>query len=144
MISTRRLAILASLGGFFVLLDQVAKFIARVHPWARIYIWRPWLGWEYLRNTGIAFSLPIPQSIVIFFTPLIILALCMSILKERRDELYSLALILITSGAVSNFIDRVLWAATIDYIRIFTGVINLADMMIAGGLILLFFLHRKI
>lgn len=144
MISTRRLAILASLGGFFVLLDQVAKFIARVHPWASIYIWHPWLGWEYLRNTGIAFSLPIPQSIVIFFTPLIILALCLSILKERRDKLYSLALILITSGAVSNFIDRVLWAATIDYIRIFTGVINLADMMIAGGLILLFFSHRKI
>ena len=45
-----------------------------------------------------------------------------------------LSLILIISGALSNFIDRILFGATIDYIRIFTGVINLADVMIVVGL----------
>jgi len=50
---------------------------------------------------------------------------------------YHISLGLILFGALSNYIDRVLFGATIDYIRLFTAVINLADVMIVGGVGLL-------
>jgi lipoprotein signal peptidase len=43
---------------------------------------------------------------------------------------------LIVAGAISNFVDRVLWGATIDYLRVLTGVINLADCVIVVGVVL--------
>jgi len=42
-----------------------------------------------------------------------------------------------TNGALSNLIDRVLFSITIDYLRIFTSVINIADIMIVAGVVLL-------
>ena len=38
-----------------------------------------------------------------------------------------------------HFIDRILFSATIDYLRIFTGVINIADILIVLGAFGLFF-----
>ncbi len=131
---------IVGLAASLVALDQTAKYFTRVYPDATAYIWKPWLGLEYLRNTGIAFGLSLPQSIVIFLTPFIILALCLYAIKQT-DTRHQFALILIVCGAVSNFIDRILWSATIDYIRVFTAVINLADIYIALGIIALFYFY---
>ena len=43
------------------------------------------------------------------------------------------AYILILGGALSNFIDRLLFGITIDYFRILTSVFNVADIMIVVG-----------
>lgn len=45
---------------------------------------------------------------------------------------------LLAAGAVSNLMDRVASGATVDYIRILTGVFNLADFYIVIGALLLF------
>ena len=139
-----RVCILVGMGGFFLLVDQVLKWAARSNPDFEYYIIGKWLGWEYMANPGIAFSLPFPNWLLVLITPLIIFGLIVwatkvfhkksSIsLRQAQGRLYLLSLILIIFGALSNFIDRVLFAATIDYLRVLTGVINLADVMIVAG-----------
>lgn len=122
------------LGGFFLLLDQLFKYLAYTHPETSIYIFKPWLGWEYFENTGIAFGLPLPQAIIRIVTPLILVALLFVLYKNKQKSFYyTLGVWLIVFGAISNFIDRVLFSITIDYIRIITSVINIADIMIVVG-----------
>ncbi len=122
------------LSGVFLILDQVLKYLARTNPEFSAYIWKNWIGWEYLANTGIAFSLPFPNWLLITLTPFILLFLLYLVFKKRdAGKLIYLGVFLIISGALSNFIDRVLFAVTIDYLRFFTSVINLADIIIVLG-----------
>lgn len=128
--------ILVGIGGFFLLADQLLKWLARSEPDFQYYIFGRWLGWEYMANTGIAFSLPFPNWLLVLITPVIIFGLivwAIWLVHKQSSISYLLSLIFIISGAISNFIDRILFSATIDYIRIFTGVINLADVMIVVG-----------
>ena len=121
-------------GGFFLLLDQLLKHFAKTNPESTFYLWKPWLGWEYMENLGIAFGLPLYANITIILTPIIILGLIYYWRKNKtRNCLSRLAVNLIFFGAVSNFIDRIVYGATIDYWRLFTVVINLADVMIVVG-----------
>jgi len=126
--------------GLFLLLDQILKYWARTNPETTYYLWQPWLGWEYLANSGVAFSLPIPNFIMVLLTPLILLAIFIFLYKKiNKTNIFFLTIFLIIAGAISNYIDRVLFSVTIDYLRILTGVINLADVMIVGGVGLLIF-----
>lgn len=120
--------------GFLFALDQVCKYIARTNKDFNWYAIDPWLGWEYFANTGIAFSLPFPQLLLIGITPLILLWFFIVLKKQaKQSPLLLFALCLIMFGAVSNLIDRMLFNVTIDYIRIATGILNIADIMIAAG-----------
>lgn len=138
-----RLTIYLLTSGFFLLIDQVLKYLARTNSDFSFYIWKTWFGWEYLGNTGIAFSMPVPNWLVVIFTPIILLGLFIwffKFYKRQKVNCYLLsAICLIVVGAVSNYIDRVLFGVTIDYLRILTGVINLADVMIVVGVGLLLF-----
>lgn len=125
-----------------VFVDQFLKIFARNHPEAIFYLWEPWLGWEYFSNTGIAFSLPFPYWLTLALTP------CILILIWRfRHRISStgmdLGLKLLFSGAISNYFDRILFQETTDYLRIATGVLNLADLLIIFGLFLLVFQHKQ-
>ncbi|PIZ94568.1 MAG: hypothetical protein COX81_03265 [Candidatus Magasanikbacteria bacterium CG_4_10_14_0_2_um_filter_37_12] len=126
------------LGGFFLLLDQYLKHLARTNPDHAYYLWKNWLGWEYFTNPGIAFSLPFPNILLIIITPLIIIGLFhfLSKVKNKNSSFY-LGILLIVAGAISNLIDRVIFSTTIDYLRIFTSIINTADVMIVLGAIIL-------
>lgn len=120
--------------GVLFCVDQIAKYIAHTHQVFRWYIIQPWLGWEYFENTGIAFSLPFPQLVLIGITPLILLWFFIVLRKHIKKQpilLFSLSLIFL--GATSNLIDRMLFGITIDYIRIATAILNIADIMIATG-----------
>ncbi len=121
------------MSGFFLFLDQVLKYLARSNAEFSFYIWRNWLGWEYWGNSGIAFSIPFPNWLIIILTPIILFGLFYFVTRKKRQIIFYLGIFLIFAGAISNFIDRVLFGFTIDYICIFTGVINLADVMIVVG-----------
>jgi len=124
--------------GFFLLLDQIIKFITRTNSDISYYLWKPWIGLEYFENSGIAFGIPMPQALIIFITPLVLLLLFLWWNKKKeKTHLFSLGTILIATGAISNFIDRVLYSFTIDYFRIFTSVINIADILIVCGALLI-------
>lgn len=128
-------------GGFFLLADQVLKYFARTSPDFTYYIWKPWLGWELFLNNGIAFSLPFPNWLIILITPVLLLLLFMWVRgpfdgaqgKKKRGMWFQFGVCLVVTGAISNFVDRVLWGATVDYLRVLTGVINLADVVIVVG-----------
>ena len=122
--------------GFLLLIDQYLKYLIRLRPAPR-YLIDPWLGFEYYTNPGIAFSLPFPNLFLVIITPLILLWLVKLLTTERRAS-RTLAILLIAAGALSNFIDRLVFGVTIDYLRVLTGVINLADIMIAVGIVLLY------
>lgn len=131
------------LGGFLFFLDQILKYLARTDQ-INIFIWKKIFGWEYYKNTGVAFNLPLPNSLIIFLTPMVILGMMAFLLKKKNHNfLHSPGTPLIILGAISNYIDRIIFDFTIDYIRIFTSVINLADTMIVVGVILLLLESKK-
>lgn len=137
--------LLLSLCGVLLLIaDQILKYLARSNPTFTHYLIKPYLGWEYFGNPGVAFSLPIPNAVLVIATPLIILGLALWLIKKQKDQIFSLGLILIIAGAVSNFIDRVIFGITIDYLRLLTGVLNLADIVIVTGAILLIVSAQKL
>lgn len=132
------LLIASAIGGLFLIVDQVLKYIAEQHQNATYYYIKPWLGWEYLKNPGVAFGIPIPSYVVIPLSFIILLMVFRYLSKSEKKTLLSMyALALITSGAISNLIDRVLYSATIDYIRIIHSIINIADILIILGVLLL-------
>lgn len=106
-------------------------------------------GWNPFFNDGVAFSLPIPGIIIIIITVPIVLAISYLLGKELRKpeaEISSrqiLGLVCILAGAISNLFDRVAFHTTVDYLRIFTGVINLADGLIVFGFVVYFLELRK-
>lgn len=132
------------LSGFFLLLDQILKFLARTNPQTTRYIWKPWIGWEYFKNSGIAFGIPLPQIITLVISPIIIVALIIWWIKHKKKTfLFYLGSTLIIAGAVSNLIDRILFSITIDYFRLLTSVINIADVTIVVGVGLLILNETK-
>ncbi|MFA6604338.1 MAG: signal peptidase II [Patescibacteria group bacterium] len=99
------------------------------------------VSFELFLNRGIAFSLPLPAAI---FWPLAALAFTvlvgMSFLiwRDLRYRRLLPLLIIILLGAVSNLWDRLVVGATVDYLIFFRlSAINLADIMIIGGLLFL-------
>lgn len=167
----RRLLGFIMVSGFLFIIDQLLKYFARTNPDHIYYLWKPWIGWEYFGNTGVAFSLPVPNWLIVVTTPLVLLGLTLwfimslrggarattkqsidslnkitdinspeiasSLKWVPRNDILPFAFYLIIAGAISNYIDRVFFAVTIDYLRVLTSVINLADVMIVGGVILL-------
>jgi signal peptidase II len=129
---------LFSLAGLFFIIDRLLKWYAiTVEPFGFTY-----LGFEYFENTGIAFSIPVPQSITLILTPIIVIAL-LHYMHDTTDRIRWFAWILICTGAFSNFIDRILFGYVIDYIRIGTAIINIADIIIVIGILLFLRKHTS-
>lgn len=124
------------IGGLFLILDQWLKRVALANQSYIKYIVDPWIGWSYFKNPGIAFGIPIPQIIVIPITVAILAGAFWYLLWKEKNNSSIFGVILVISGAVSNLADRVLYSATIDYARIITSMINLADIIIISGALL--------
>lgn len=139
-----RMIAIASSAGLFFLLDQLAKWYARSNQEFTAYLIDPWLGWEYYGNRGVAFSLPVQNTVLLILTP-ILLVLLAGYYSSRKTTSNGLRIgaTLIYAGAMSNYIDRVLFEVTIDYLRVYTSVFNIADIMIVVG-ILLVILHKEV
>jgi len=91
---------------------------------------------NFKKNFGIAFSIPIPQ-VILYLLVIAILILLVSIsvkyLKQKKYSLHFIT-ILVIFGAVSNIIDRIKFGFVVDYIDLkFWPVFNLADVMIIAG-----------
>lgn len=134
MKTKRALLYTSSLSGLFlILIDQLLKFFARSNPTTVYYLCKPWIGWEFFLNDGIAFGIPFPYPLLIIATPLLLIWFIIQIKKQKTTPLFNIGIILIVTGAVSNLIDRVLFNNTIDYFRFFTSIFNLADISIVAG-----------
>lgn len=131
------------LGGFFLFLDQFLKWQAG-HAWDAPLLLNQFFGWFPFLNSGVAFSLPVPGLITISVTIPILFIFSYLLGKELARPASDghlkrlIALVFILTGAISNLADRVIYHQTIDYLRIFTGIINLADVLIVLGFVLYF------
>ncbi|HTK05321.1 MAG TPA: signal peptidase II [Candidatus Eisenbacteria bacterium] len=103
------------------------------------------VSFSLFRNHGIAFSLPLrtdlywPAALIIF-----VLLAVFFVRALKRDKVRAGILFMIILGAISNLLDRYLYAATTDYLIFFGwSAVNLADGMIVVGLIALYFHGAK-
>lgn len=133
--------------GVFLYLDQWLKWQS-LHEWLSPVLVNSKLGWFPFLNDGVAFGLPVPLvSVIVISVPLILGMVYLLAREYRRGSSTALwevaGLMAIITGAASNLIDRLVYHKTVDYILIFTGVINLADVIIMVGFVLLFFKLRK-
>lgn len=134
------LPILLGIGVF--VFDQILKAAALTHPQAHWYFIKPWLGWEYFPNPGIAFSVPIPNAAVIALTPVILFLIGWWWVRQSGKKNWTAAS-LVLAGALSNFLDRLRLEITVDYLRILYSVINLADIAIVLGIIWIVFSRQR-
>jgi len=89
------------------------------------------------KNYGIAFDIPVPSVILILLV--IILIAVFNYLGYKHFQAGKVGLtitsVVVIGGAVGNLIDRVIHGFTVDYILLFgQSVINVADIMIVGGI----------
>lgn len=120
-------------GGFFLLLDQFLKW-QTTHSWSHAKLINKYFGWQPFLNSGAAFSLPVPNWLILILSLPIIILVFFLLIKEGKQNYLFFTWALILAGAVSNFCDRLFYGHVIDYFAFFTGVINLGDILIVVGL----------
>ena len=125
--------------GVLFFIDQGLKYVARTHQSVTHYIIEPWLGWEFLANPGVAFGIPVPNTLLIVVTPIIVILLLAWHTQSKRTLLFTTGVALICAGALSNLIDRVIFEYTVDYLRVITSIMNVADLLIVIGAGMIFY-----
>ncbi len=106
-----------------------------------------WFKLQYAENTGIAWSIPIPQAILIPLNILLLAIIPIFALKHLDFRYYKskIILTLILGGALGNITDRILHGYVIDFISVGTWpIFNLADSFLCIGIFLLFVFYAKI
>ena len=127
-------------GGFFLFLaDRWFKYLSK-NIFTQPYVWNNFFGWNPYQNFGIAFNLPLPNYLTVLFTAPVLLIVIFLLYKYYKDQnsfpIFA-GLNLIFWGALSNLIDRILFKTTLDYCLLGTGLINLADMLIITGFVII-------
>jgi len=98
------------------------------------------LSFRLETNSGIAFGLPVNQTLLLIAIVIILLVVIKRLLAAYayNDLMTVISLTLVVAGAFSNLIDRLRFGLVIDYIDVpFFTVFNLADVMISIGVAIL-------
>ena len=142
---------------FLVSLDQLTKDL--VINKLELYESKnllPFLDLTFVVNYGFAFGFLNSPSLNQFIVSLVILSIIiyfLYLLIKTQDHMFRFSLVLILSGAMGNFLDRIIRGFVIDFIDIYISdyhwpAFNLADSWITiGFMILIFnilFLNKKI
>ena len=116
----------------------------------------PFLNFTFVVNYGFAFGFlnnPSLNQLVVSLVILTIIIYFLYLLIKTQDHIFRFSLVLILSGALGNFSDRIFRGFVIDFIDIYISdyhwpAFNLADSWITiGFMILIFnilFLNKKI
>ena len=115
-----------------LLLDQISKYYVITYHY------------PYLLNPGIAFSIPLANSIVSIIVIIVIFWLYNFWLNLRtRSLVSSIAMGMIVGGALGNLVDRIHLGAVIDFIKVpYWPTFNVADSAVSIGVILLIWVMR--
>ncbi|MBU2576028.1 signal peptidase II [Patescibacteria group bacterium] len=91
-------------------------------------------------NKNFAWNLPVENHAIVVIMIFVIIGLIFLMTQKSLPIIW-----IIVAGALSNLIDRVLFGGVIDYIHTpLGGIINLADIMISLGVVLIILDSRKI
>ncbi len=135
--SQRRLFIFSVLLVFLVIVDRWLKVLALSGTTASI-----WIGHFVLfRNDHLVFSWPLPNTLAIGLMVVAIVAVLWLARQswQQKNVVRLLSCLLMLLGAASNLSDRIRYGFVIDwaYLGRWWPVFNLADVMIAAGLLIL-------
>lgn len=135
--------ILVLIGIILIIIDQTAKFLLSGRNFTLI---SNILDIKYSQNEGIAFGIFNGDLLVIMAVTAVIIGFLIKLIINyfnKQKYLYATSLILIVSGGISNFIDRLLRGSVVDYLNITFfnfPIFNIADMLITIGVLILFVL----
>lgn len=140
-----------------ILFDQLTKILViknfQLYESMSIF---PLFNLTFVVNYGFAFGFLNNSSlnqIIVICVIFSIIAYFLYLLFKTQDHFFRFSLILVLSGAIGNFIDRVIHGFVIDFIDIYLGsyhwpAFNIADSSITLGFILIMFnilfLNKKI
>lgn len=137
---------------FFVILDQIFKYFARLNLKfiGDITVISGLLEFTYVENRGAAFGMFQNQRwfFVAFAVIMILFFVYLIKCKKLTDKMVLTAASLIIAGGIGNLIDRVFLGFVVDYIKLsfFPPVCNFADYCITFGTAILFvyilFFHK--
>ena len=142
---------------FLVSLDQLTKDL--VINKLELYESKnllPFLNFTFVVNYGFALGFlnsPSLNQLIVSLVILSIILYFLYLLIKTQDHIFRFSLVLILSGAMGNFLDRIIRGFVIDFIDIYISdyhwpAFNLADSWITiGFMILIFnilFLNKKI
>ena len=122
------------------IVDRLLKIWFLKNPGVRWDFIKGLFGVSLVHNQGIAFGIPLNQTILfaLIVGALVLLVRAWLTAQRRHRTVLAFGLSLMVAGAVSNLIDRLRYGAVIDYLDVpFFTVFNLADVMISGGAALL-------
>tara|TARA_B100000927_G_scaffold156962_1_gene126439 strand:- start:916 stop:1401 length:486 start_codon:yes stop_codon:yes gene_type:complete len=142
---------------FILIIDQVTKVIivSKFNLYESISIF-PFLNITFIVNYGFAFGFlnsPSLNQIIVSIVILSIIIYFLYLLIRTQDHFFKFCLVLILSGAVGNFLDRILRGYVVDFIDIYVfnyhwPAFNIADSCISIGFVILIFnilfLNKKI
>ena len=131
----------------FLLLDLFSKWLVKNHLDAPIELIPGILKIDLTYNPNIAFSIPIPGSLMTIVTPLIIIAIIFLIARccNLKHRITKIALTLIIAGGLGNYINRLWTGSVIDFIDFsFWPSFNLADLYLTVGVFLLIAFYGRI
>ena len=128
------------------LIDQLLKWFAESHFQPAINL-TSWFSLRYEKNPGIAWSIPVPYSLLLIINVILLILLPLFIAKnlDIRTGKAQLFLSFIIGGALGNLIDRLTRGYVIDYISVGSfPVFNLADALLTIGIFLIIVFYGKI
>ena len=96
------------------------------------------------KNWGIAFDIPFKMPLIIAVSAVIGVALLYVARKNVREKpTVAFAAVTIVLGAIGNMYDRIAYGFTVDYVILLgRSAINLSDIVIVSGVILLLYASR--
>ena len=142
---------------FLVFFDQLTKglVINKLELYESTNL-LPFLNFTFVVNYGFAFGFlnnPSLNQLIVGVVILSIIIYFLYLLIKTQDHLFRFSLVLILSGALGNFLDRIFRGFVIDFIDIYISdyhwpAFNLADSWITIGFMILvlniLFLNKKI
>lgn len=132
---------------FIILLvfaDQISKVLItnNIELYGKVNIIPNFFNLTYTKNFGAAFGILEGKRVFFLIITILVLGyLIYELIKNIYKKLYSCSLILIISGIIGNFIDRLLFGFVRDFLdfKIFgydAAIFNLADSFIVIGVII--------
>lgn len=97
-------------------------------------------GFTFLVNPGIAFSIPFGGTVLLVVTIVVLSLFCRLLWRAvaAKNMRAALASATVLVGAGSNIADRFLYGGVVDYLGLGPfSVVNLADLMILAGIVML-------
>lgn len=118
-------------------LDRIVKYYISNHLLYKIVVIPNVFEIVHQQNAGVAFGISIPYLIQLILFPILVVSGFYIIFKYLNFDKLSVLILtgIIFGGALSNFIDRIMYKSVVDYISISAyPVFNIADAGITIGI----------